>query len=80
VPSACSKLQAAGYTVIGGGNAASFNHNTSVVLVQQSSIADAAEGDRVASVLGLAKGDVGVPEVGQNVADVLVILGRDFKP
>ena len=77
---ACSKLVAAGYSFAGSGNAATFNFTTSKVLVFDSSIASAELGDSVAGALGLPTSDVAVDSTGQNIADVIVILGKDFKP
>ena len=76
---ACQRLTAAGYSVVGSGNANSFNYNQSKVLVFDNSIASAQLGDKVAQTLRLSTNDVAVSTEGQNVADVIVILGKDFK-
>jgi LytR cell envelope-related transcriptional attenuator/cell envelope-related transcriptional attenuator-like protein len=78
--SACDKLVKAGYAFAGSGNATTFNHNQSLVLVFDHSIATARLGDSVAQALGLTVNDVRVQDSGQNVADVIVILGKDYKP
>jgi anionic cell wall polymer biosynthesis LytR-Cps2A-Psr (LCP) family protein len=78
--SACDKLVKAGYAFAGSGNATTFNHNQSLVLIFDHSIASARVGDSVARALGLPVGDVRVQDSGQNVADVIVILGKDYKP
>lgn len=80
VPSACRQLEDAGMTTIDGGNAAQFSSRTSEVLIQERTAAAAAVGDRVARALHLPTSDVKVEAVGQHVADVIVILGGDYKP
>jgi hypothetical protein len=49
------------------------------VLVFDRSVASARVGNDVARSLGLPTRDVAVSTAGQNVADVLVILGKDYK-
>ena len=78
--SACDKLVKAGYAFAGSGNATSFNHKQSLVLIFDHSIATARLGNDVARALGLSVNDVRIQDNGQNVADVIVILGRDYKP
>jgi hypothetical protein len=76
---ACQRLVAAGYTVVGSGNANSFDFNQSKVLVFDNSVASAELGNRVAQTLRLSGNDVAVSDEGQNVADVIVILGKDYR-
>jgi anionic cell wall polymer biosynthesis LytR-Cps2A-Psr (LCP) family protein len=76
---ACQRLVAAGYTVVGSGNANSFDFTQSKVLVFDNSVATAELGNRVAGTLRLPADDVAVSSQGQNVADVIVILGKDFR-
>jgi hypothetical protein len=78
--SACDRLVKAGFAFAGSGNADNFNHATSAVLVFDHSVASARLGDSVARSLKLPVDDVQVDDSGQNVADVIVILGRDYKP
>jgi hypothetical protein len=78
--SACDKLVKAGFAFAGSGNADSFNHKKSAVVVFDRSVAAAQLGNSVARALGLPPGDVREQDSGQNVADVIVILGRDYKP
>lgn len=80
VGSACTRLVAAGYAFAGSGNASHFGFTRSKVLVFDHSVASAQLGDAVARTLRLPVGDVAVSSEGQNVADVLVILGKDYKP
>jgi hypothetical protein len=77
---ACTRLVDAGYAFAGSGNAPTFGYQTSKVLVFDHSIATAQLGNSVASALRLPESDVAVSSTGQNVADVLVILGKDYKP
>jgi len=78
--SACDKLLKAGFAFAGSGNAQTFSNKPSLVLVFDHSVASARVGDSVARALGLPVGDVRVQDLGQNVADVFVILGKDYKP
>jgi hypothetical protein len=77
---ACARLLRAGYVIAGSGNASSFNHPRSQVIVFDTSVATARLGNAVAHALRLPGSDVLVSNQGQNVADVVVILGRDFRP
>lgn len=80
VESACDRLLPAGYGFAGSGNAPNFNYATSQVIVFQGSVAAARTGAAIAKLLGLPDDDVVQSAQGQNVADVVVILGRDYKP
>ena len=80
VGSACTRLVNAGYELAGSGNANSFNFPKSKVLVFDHTVASAQLGDAVARSLGLPAADVAVSTNGGNVADVVVILGKDYKP
>jgi anionic cell wall polymer biosynthesis LytR-Cps2A-Psr (LCP) family protein len=80
VLSACNRLLPAGFGFAGSGNAPNFNYRTSQVIVFDSSVGTAKVGDRVAQLLGLPQSDVVASAQGQNVADVIVILGHDYRP
>jgi hypothetical protein len=80
VITACNRLVDAGYAFAGSGNASDFGHATSKVLVFDSSVDAARLGNAVAHTLRLPTSDVAVSTQGQNVADVIVILGKDYKP
>lgn len=80
VQSACDRLLPAGYTFAGSGNAPNFNYAKSQVIVFDTTIAAARLGDDVARRLRLPISDVVASTQGQNVADVVIILGRDFRP
>lgn len=77
---ACTKLVAAGFVFAGSGNADRFGYATSEVLVPDQSSASRQLGESVARALRLPASDVAVSSTGQNVADVLVILGKDYRP
>ena len=84
VESACDRLLPAGYGFAGSGNAPNFNYATSQIIVFPKSDNDqvrtARIGNDIARLLKLPEGDVVASSQGQNVADVVVILGRDYKP
>ncbi len=80
VGTACTRLVDAGYEFAGSGNASHFGYQTSKVLVFDSSVASAEIGNSIARALRLPTGDVAVSDAGQNIADVVVILGKDYKP
>jgi len=80
VGTACSRLVHAGYVFAGSGNAVNFGFKTSKVLVFSNTVAAATLGNDVAHALRLPETDVAVSPQGQNVADVVVILGKDYKP
>jgi hypothetical protein len=80
VPSACTKLVAAGYAFAGSGNAETLDYAKSKVLVFEHSVAAAELGNAVARTLKLPLSDVAVSASAPNAADVVVILGKDYKP
>ncbi|HEU4675100.1 MAG TPA: LCP family protein [Motilibacteraceae bacterium] len=75
-----SRLVARGLVFRDGGNASRFGLPASAVLVPDATAASTAEGRRVAAALGLPAGAVQVSGRGQTVADVVVVLGADFRP
>jgi hypothetical protein len=77
---ACNQLTRAGFVIAGSSNATSFNHARSQVVVFSTSVDAARKGYAVAAALHLAQSDVVATAQGQNIADVLVILGRDYRP
>jgi hypothetical protein len=80
VATACPKLAAAGLVYAGQGNAATFNNPHSEVQIGSDSATDLAQGATVAHALGLPPGDVRLAQLGQDDADVVVILGKDYRP
>ncbi|MGN6242522.1 MAG: LCP family protein, partial [Motilibacteraceae bacterium] len=75
-----SRLVARGLVFRDGGNASRFGLATSAVLVPDATPASTDEGRRVARALGLPDTAVQVSARGQTVADVVVLLGADFRP
>jgi anionic cell wall polymer biosynthesis LytR-Cps2A-Psr (LCP) family protein len=77
VQTACPKLTTHGLAYAGSNNAPTFNNKKSSVEI--SSDSDVALGNQVAHALGLPTSDVVVTTQDQTVADVIVILGQDYK-
>ncbi len=80
VEKARAKLVDAGFRFLNGGNASSFSDKPSTVLVADGTDESIAGGRRVAAALGLPADSVLPNARGQDVADVIVILGPDFAP
>jgi hypothetical protein len=74
-----TKLIAAGLTFVSGGNAPSFGHATTQILVRDDTTQSQDEGNAVAQALGLPQSDILVTSQGTTLADVVVVLGADFK-
>jgi hypothetical protein len=74
------RLAAAGLTYVAGGNATTFNNPTSTVLIADGTDASRVQGAIVAKALGLPASDIKITQLGQNLADVIVVIGDDFKP
>lgn len=72
---AAQQLIRAGYRVIDTKNANNFNYKTTQVIVQRGAIS---QGNDIAKLLGV--GTVVNQPSDQDVADVIVIIGRDYKP
>ena len=83
VLSACNRLLPAGFNFAGSGNAPSFGHRTTQIFVFPQTPDDLVrvtkDGDRVADLLHVPRSDVLASTQGNNVADVVVILGNDYK-
>jgi hypothetical protein len=83
VSSACNRLLPAGFTFAGSGNAPSFGHGTTQIFVFPPTPDDLVkvtrDGDRVADLLHVPRADVLASTQGNNVADVVVVLGSDYK-
>ena len=80
VEQARAKLVEDGFRFVNGGNASEFGLAKSVVLVPDGTSQSTARGRRVAESLGLPADAVSPSDRGQTVADVIVILGKDFAP
>lgn len=76
------RLDAAGFRYRPGGNVPGFTFRAkpSVVLISDASQDSIALGQRVARALGLPVSAVETDPQGQSVADVIVIIGADYKP
>jgi hypothetical protein len=72
---AAQQLIAAGMRVVDTKNADRFDYETTLVVVQDGNMA---QGEQVKSALGL--GEVVDKPSDQDVADVIVIIGKDYKP
>jgi hypothetical protein len=80
VEKARTKLVAAGFQFINGGNASPFNADPSSIQVPDGTEKSLARGRQVAAALGLPADSVVPTDRGQTVADVIVLLGSDFTP
>jgi anionic cell wall polymer biosynthesis LytR-Cps2A-Psr (LCP) family protein len=80
VEKARAKLVDDGFRFINGGNAASFDNEESSVIIPDGTAKSVTRGERVARSLGLPTTSVVPSDRGQTVADVIVILGKDFAP
>jgi LytR cell envelope-related transcriptional attenuator len=78
VQTACPLLAAHGFAFAGSNNAPTFDNATSSVEIKSNSDVDL--GQQVAHALGLPDSDVLLSSEDQTVADVIVILGRDYQP
>ncbi len=78
--SARDLLVAEGFTYVAGGNASSFGNATSLVLITDGTAAKRAEGLAIANALGLSEKSLRVTSQGQSIADVVVVLGKDYSP
>lgn len=69
-----------GLVYAGSYNTPTFDYATSQVLIFDSTPAARALGQRVATALGLPATSIGISTQAQSVADVIVVVGADFKP
>jgi hypothetical protein len=76
------RLLQAGFVYVDGGNVPGFpfRAKTSAVLIFSATQEARQRGAKVATALGLPGTDVKISTIGQSVADVIVVLGRDYKP
>lgn len=75
-----SRLVAAGLRYVGGGNLAGFGVDQTLVLLPDGSSDSRRRGHAVAQALGLNDSALRVSEAAPSVADVVVLLGKDFRP
>jgi len=74
-----ARLVPAGFVFVGSRNANAFTYATTQVLVKDATTQGAALGARVARALGVPVSSVKVSDQIGTIADVVVIVGRDFK-
>lgn len=72
---AAKALVKSGLRIVGTGNADRFDYKKTVIAVHSGELAD---GDAVRQALGV--GEIVEQDSGQQVADVIVIIGRDYAP
>ncbi len=70
----------AGYTFVNGGNAATLGQATTAIVVPDTTPDSLTWGADIAAALKVPATAVQVATTGQSVADVIVVLGADFKP
>jgi anionic cell wall polymer biosynthesis LytR-Cps2A-Psr (LCP) family protein len=73
------RLVKAGFVCVGSNNALSFGNDTTQVLVPESTEQSAALGARVAKAIGVPESSVHSSNKIGTIADVFVIVGKDFK-
>lgn len=73
-------LVEAGYTYVNGVNAATFGQAQTVVVIPDSTTESRTWGTEIAAALKVPASAVQVDPSGQSVADVIVVLGKDFVP
>jgi hypothetical protein len=74
-----SRLTPAGFVFVGSRNAPQFGYETTQVLVPEATPEAQALGERVAEALGVPPSSVVTQDFG-TVADVVVLVGADFRP
>ena len=75
-----TKLTKAKDVYIAGGNQLPFDSDRTVILISEDTADQRALGEKVAAVLGVDPGDMRVSGEGQSIADVVVVLGTDYRP
>lgn len=78
--SARDQLVDAGFAYVNGGNASSFGNAKTLVIVPDDSPGSRERGTAVAEALGVPATALRVAAAGQSIADVVVVLGADFRP
>jgi hypothetical protein len=74
------RLVSAGMVYVDGGNAEDFGHKHTRIILPDAGPGSLDTGAAIAKALGVEPSDVRVAQSGQDVADAVVVLGRDFKP
>jgi hypothetical protein len=74
------QLHKAGFAFVPGGNANHFGYKKTVVLIPDGTSTWIAQGQKVAQTLGVPRSAVMINPQGLTVADIVVILGADYRP
>jgi hypothetical protein len=74
------RIVPAGFGFAGSRNQTPFGQKTTVIVVFDSAPESLARGKRLATALGLPNAPVQVSDRAQSVADLLVVVGSDFRP
>lgn len=77
--SARTKLLAAGLRYVAGGNLPGFGQDETVVLLRDASSTNRERGMAVARALGLGQSSLRISESAPTIADIVVILGSDYR-
>jgi hypothetical protein len=77
--SARSRLLAAGLRYVAGGNVPGFGQERTVVLLADASSGSRERGMAVARALGLGESSLRISETAPTIADIVVILGKDYR-
>ena len=75
-----AKLNKAGDVYVAGGNQLPFDSDETVILITEDSPEQRALGEKVAAALGVDVSALRVSGEGQSIADVVVVLGTDYRP
>jgi hypothetical protein len=74
------KLNKAGDVYVAGGNQLPFDKDETVVLITEDTPEQRALGEKVAAALGVSNSALRVSGEGQSIADLVVVLGTDYRP
>lgn len=77
--SVADRLTSAGFRFVGDRNAPHFGYSKSVVLIFSATQQAVSLGDQVAQILGLPQSDVKLSTLDQSIADVVIIVGADYR-
>jgi hypothetical protein len=75
-----NRIVPAGFAFVGSRNQTPFGKASSVVVVFESDPATLARARRLAAAMGLRSAAIEVSAQGQSIADLMVVVGRDFEP
>jgi hypothetical protein len=75
-----AKLNKAGDVYVAGGNQLPFDKDATVIMITEDTPDQRALGEKVAAALGVDASALRVSGEGQSIADVVVVLGTDYRP